>query len=88
MTPHPRPHVPQTIGGRIRWERRVVGMTASRLAALSGLTRQALCEIEADRQRVTATELVRLAGVLHISTDRLCGRFPLSSSGEATSAAA
>lgn len=55
-----------TVGGRIRRERKAVGMSQGRLAVLIGITRPSLTLMESGRQRIQLHTLVDIAEALNV----------------------
>lgn len=55
-----------TVGGRIRRERKAVGMSQGRLAVLIGITRPSLTLMESGRQRIQLHILVDIAEALDV----------------------
>lgn len=55
-----------TVGGRIRRERKAVGMSQGRLAVLIGITRPSLTLMESGRQRIQLHTLVDIAEALDV----------------------
>jgi len=67
------------IENRLRGLRTAKGLTQTDLAAMSGITRQAVCAIEANQYLPTTAVALRLAGVLNCRVEDL---FSLISTGE------
>ncbi|WP_455389801.1 substrate-binding domain-containing protein [Petrachloros mirabilis] len=70
---------PSNIENRLRELRNVKGLSQTDLAALSGITRQAVCAIEANQYLPTTAVALRLAGALNCRVEDL---FRLISTGE------
>ena len=58
---------------RIREARKMAGLSQGQVAKILGLHRPAISEIEAGNRRVSADELLRLAGIFDVSTSWLIG---------------
>lgn len=58
-------------GKRIRELRNYYGYTTEELAGLAGISTQFLSDVERGRKSMTALNVVRLANVLHVSSDLL-----------------
>lgn len=58
-------------GKRVRELRNYYGYTTEELAGLAGISTQFLSDVERGRKSMTALNVVRLANVLHVSSDLL-----------------
>lgn len=58
-------------GKRVRKLRNYYGYTTEELAGLAGISTQFLSDVERGRKSMTALNVVRLANVLHVSSDLL-----------------
>ena len=79
MSEQHRAEPAENIENRLRQVRMARGLSQTELAARSGITRQAVCAIEANQYLPTTAVALRLAGVLHCRIEDL---FNLISSGE------
>lgn len=79
MSEQHRAESPENIENRLRQVRMGRGLSQTELAARAGITRQAVCAIEANQYLPTTAVALRLAGVLHCRIEDL---FNLISSGE------
>ncbi len=70
---------PAEVENRVREKRKLLGLSQEKLASMTGITRQAICAIEAGRYSPATSVALRLARVLHCRVEDL---FILSGTGK------
>lgn len=63
-------------GGRVRMMRQLLGLTQADLAKKIGVTNQAIATYEKGKREPSFRNLIKLSGVLNVTTDWLLGEPP------------